>query len=85
MRTSLLELEQMDRYLLQQLDASEQMLFEAKLILDPELHGNLRVHRKVHALIRWFARSQQKERLQRLHEQLMHDTKFRDQVNAFFI
>ncbi len=85
MRKSLLDIEETDRYLLQQLNAQAQALFEARLILEPGLRANLRFHRKVHSLIRWFARLRKKEELQRVHERLMQDKKFQQEINAIFI
>jgi len=85
MRKSLLDMEEIDRYLFNQLSVQERALFEARIILESELRANMHFQRQTHALIRWFSRLQKKERLQSLHKRLMKDKKFEQQISTIFI
>lgn len=84
MRKPLLDVQETDRYLLNQLNASDRFLFEAKMILQPDLRKNLLFHRKVHSLIRLLGRRQKKQQLQSIHDRLMLDKEFNRQITSLF-
>lgn len=51
MKTSASDTVQIDHYLLQQLPPGDQLVFDAKLMLCPELKDSVEWQRKVHQLV----------------------------------
>lgn len=63
MKTSAPDAKQIDRYLLQQLPAGDKLVFDAKLMLCPELKDTVEWQRKVHQLVKLRGRRQLKAQI----------------------
>jgi len=87
MRTSLNKIKEADDYLLKVMDPEEAVLYEAKLILNPEMKSELYWHRKTHEAVRTYARAQLRREINAVHDKLFfqpeHST-FRKKVMSFF-
>ena len=84
MRKPLHEIEDIDNYVFKKMDAPERFLFEAKMIVAPELRTNLRFQQRAYSMIRWFGRKKQKEQLECLFTNLMRDPHFSTTINSIF-
>jgi hypothetical protein len=84
MRKPLHDIQETELYLLNRMDAPDRLLFEAKMIVDPQLKINAVYQRKTYAIIRWFARRQQKNRLNSVYDSVMSDKKFSAKINSIF-
>jgi hypothetical protein len=84
MRKPLHDIEQTEQYLLNRMDDPDRMLFEAKMIIDPQLKNNAVYQRKTYAIVRWFARKQEKIRLDSIYNNLMRDKNFAAKINSIF-
>lgn len=84
MRKQLHEIEEIDNYLFQKMDTPDRLLFEAKMIVAPELRKNLFFQRKGYLFIRWFGRKKQKEQLESMFNVLMEEQPFSSAVNSIF-
>lgn len=73
MRTSLNEIKHAEKYLFKQLNAEEALLFEAKMLVNPLLHLNVRVQEKIYSLIRMYHRKKLKEEFEVIHKNLFTD------------
>jgi hypothetical protein len=58
MKTSACDIEHIDRYLLQQLPTGDKLLFDARLVLSPELKDTVEWQRTVHRLVQLRGRQQ---------------------------
>jgi hypothetical protein len=63
MKTSATDTPHIDRYLLQQLPAGDKLVFDAKLMLCPELYETVEWQRKVHQLVQLRGRQQLKAQI----------------------
>ncbi len=54
MRTSLTEIRDTELYLHGKLDAGDKLVFEARLLTDPELKSNMQFQQKLYKLLRSF-------------------------------
>jgi hypothetical protein len=63
MKTSAFDTEQIDRYLLQQLPPGDKLVFNAKLMLSPELLETVEWQHKVHQLVQLRGRLQLKAQI----------------------
>jgi hypothetical protein len=84
MRKQLHEIEDIDNYVFKKMAAPERVLFEAKLIVAPELRTNLLFQQRAYSMIRWFGRKKRKEQLECLFTSLMRDPHFSTTVNSIF-
>jgi hypothetical protein len=66
------------------MDEPDRLLFEAKMIIDPQLKINAVYQKKTYAIIRWFARKQQKIRLESMYSRVMRDKKFATEIKTIF-
>lgn len=72
MKTSLNELRLIEQHLLTGHEDEESFLFEAKLILQPELKEQVYWQRKTYQLIQEYGRQQLKAEIERVHQRLFH-------------
>jgi hypothetical protein len=70
---TLREIEDIERYLLDQLEPQSKLLFEARLLVDPLLKIRVQWQRKIHAIVRRSGRRQLKMEVERIHRQLFAD------------
>jgi len=70
MKTSAADTKYIDHYLLQQLAPGDKLVFDAKLMLCPELNDTVEWQRKVHYLVQLRGRQQLKAQIKRV-EQLV--------------
>ena len=73
MRTSLNNLQEIERYLVGSMERYEEVLFEGKLQRDPVLRTNLFLYKKVMALVRMYHRKKLKVELEEVHQRLFND------------
>jgi hypothetical protein len=87
MRTSLNEIELIDKHLLQLDSAPDRLLFDALLILNPEMNNNVLLQKRTHALVQQYGRKQLKAEIESVHRQLFsnaeHQT-FRQKILSLF-
>jgi hypothetical protein len=84
MRSELTEIELIDKYLHKQLDEEERTSFEATLLLDEALAENVEAQRKTHRLIRLYARSQERSRLEDIFHRLLLEPAFAHRLKTIF-
>jgi len=84
MRKPLLEIQEIDRYLFQQMTRTDRLVFQARMILQPELKEKVRLQRKAHAFLRWCSRKDRKDELESIYTRLMNDTAFNNTINSIF-
>lgn len=84
MRKPLHDIQETEHYLMNRMDEPDRLLFEAKMIIDPQLKINAAYQRKTYTVIRWFARRQQKIRLESLYNRVMNDKSFAAKINTIF-
>ena len=84
MRSDLNELAAIDQYLLRQLDEAEQQHFEAQLLISGSLAEKVAAQRLAHRLIRRYGRQRERERLERIHRQLLAEPGFFQQLKMIF-
>ena len=70
MRTSLNEIELIDDHLSGRLEPGEQLLFEAKVIVDPKLADDLYWQRRTLALVKLYGRKTLRAEIESVHQQL---------------
>jgi len=73
MKTSWSDLQQIERYLLLQLEEDERQTFEAGLRTDPLLRLNVQVQQKMMQLLRFYHRRKLKREAERVRDRLFHD------------
>ena len=84
MRSSLIEIEQIEKYLSNQLSDDEKHQFEARTIIDTSFAEKVEAQKQVHKLIRIFSRRQQRSKLEIIYRQLLHETQFAEQLKNIF-
>lgn len=87
MRTSLIETEQIEAHLLQRSDTGEALVFEAKMLLDPELKEKVQWQQKTYSLIKLYGRDQLRQEIESVHQKLFseHQHKsFRQKIMSLF-
>lgn len=84
MRSTLLEAQQIDEYLLGKMPAEERALFQARTIVSSELSDKVRKQHIVHSIIKWFGREEQRKKLEAIYNQLATDISFRSEIEKIF-
>lgn len=87
MRTSLNEISQIEKFLFQELPAEEQVLFQAKSILDKELRMRVFLQKKVYRLLNLFHKKELKKQAEEVHSALLDnpdESAFRVEILAIF-
>jgi hypothetical protein len=87
MRTSLLETEQIESHLMRSAEPGDALVFEAKLLLDPELKEKMHWQQKTYSILRQYGREQLKGEIAAVHRQLFNDgahQSFRQKIMRLF-
>ena len=87
MRTSLNEIEQIEKYLLGGLKSEDRLLFQAELLLNPQKAENVYWQQKTYQLIQAYGRKQLKQEIEAVHQKLFTQParqNFRQKVLALF-
>jgi hypothetical protein len=71
--TTLREIEQIEKYLFDQLDPQSRLLFEGHILVDPILNIKVQWQRRIYSIVRRSGRRQLKSELERIHRQLFAD------------
>jgi len=70
MRTSLNNIQEVDDYVLKQSPPQDALLFEAKLIIDPELKHTVMWHRQTLNIVNQYGRNNLRSMIEKVHQQL---------------
>jgi len=84
MRTSLDEIRQAEKYLLQQLDHGDELVFEAQVLTNPLLKMNLFFQQKVYGVVRRYHLKKLKEEAEIIHQRLFSDPAKKEFQQAVF-
>ncbi len=84
MRKELLDIQEVDRYLLRGLTTADRLVFQARMLLSPDLRRKVKLQEKTHQLVRWYGRDLQREQLSAIHSQLMAEENFSQQITSIF-
>lgn len=84
MRNDLIEVEQIEKYLSDQMSSETKSQFETVMLLDGSLFENVEAQRHVHKLIRIFSRRQQRNKLELIYQQLLREPSFVQKLKNIF-
>jgi hypothetical protein len=70
MRTSLIETEQIEAQLTQRSEPGDQLVFEARLLLEPELGEKMQWQQEAYRMIKLYGRDQLKKEIEAVHLKL---------------
>jgi len=70
MRTSLIETEQIEAHLLHLSEPGDTLVFEARLLLDPELHEKMQWQQEAYRMVKLYGRDQLKKEIEAVHQKL---------------
>jgi hypothetical protein len=79
--------EQIEKYLFGRLSTSDRLLFEANLIIDPQLRQHVKSQKKVYTVICQSGRRELKREVEQIHQRLFSDpekTNFQGQIYKLF-
>lgn len=87
MRTSLNDIQQIEKYLHHELSVEDALVFEAKTIISPSLRKNVFWQKKIHELMRYYHRRKLRNEMEQMHHLVFHDpanTTFRKNILQLF-
>ncbi|MBO9632405.1 MAG: hypothetical protein J7578_04760 [Chitinophagaceae bacterium] len=84
MRKALYDIELAERFLFHQMDTDEKKHFAVQLLTDAALHEQVTLQECTYRLIRFQARMERKEQLERIHHQLMQEPAFNNILQQIF-
>jgi hypothetical protein len=87
MRTSLLEAEQIESHLMQSAEPGDALVFEARLLLEPELKDKMHWQQKTYSIVKQYGRQQLKQEIEAAHYQLFNRPEhagFRQKIMRLF-
>lgn len=87
MRTSLIEAQQIEAYLMWLSEPGDALVFEARLLLEPELAEKVQWQKETYKIIRQYGRDQLKKEIEAVHQQLFNEPKhtgFRQKIIRLF-
>ncbi|MBS1521472.1 MAG: hypothetical protein JST50_10775 [Bacteroidetes bacterium] len=70
MRTSLIETEQIEAHLMQRSEPGDQLVFEAMLLLEPELGEKMQWQQEAYRMVKLYGRDQLKQDIEAVHLKL---------------
>ena len=70
MRTSLIETGQIEEHLMQQSEPGDSLVFEARLLLEPELHEKMQWQQEAYRMVKLYGRDQLKQEIEAVHQKL---------------
>ncbi len=73
MKTSLFETEQIEKYLLKKMPQEESLVFEARLLLDPNLKNNISAQLSAYSIIDKFGRKSLRAEIVGVQNQFLND------------
>lgn len=76
MKTSAPDTQQIDRYLLRQLPAGDKLVFDAKLMLCPELQETAEWQSKAHQLVKLRGRRQLQEQIKAVEQTIFNQPEY---------
>ncbi|HVW15400.1 MAG TPA: hypothetical protein VHB54_16330 [Mucilaginibacter sp.] len=87
MKTSLSETERIEAHLLRLSEPGDKLVFEARLLLEPELRDKMHWQQKTYALVKKYGREELKKEIEAIHQQLFTEQKhisFRQKIIGIF-
>ena len=87
MRTSLIEAEQIEAYLLRRSEPGDALVFDAKILLDAELKDKVLWQQKAYQMVTLYGRDQLKQEIESVHQKLFKDEQhqsFRQKIMRLF-
>ncbi len=84
MRTSLIEIQQIEMYLAQRLEPEERLVFEARMEVNPQLKEHVILQKKVYALLQARRDRQLRGRLDKYFIAFMKNSRKRNQLLSIF-
>lgn len=78
------EVQEIDRYIFRHMTRTDRVVFQTRMILQPELKEKVRLQRKAHAFLRWCAQKEKKDELTSLYTRLMSDMTFNTTIRSIF-
>jgi len=87
MRTSLIETQQIEAHLMHLSEPGDALVFEARLLLEPELSDKMRWQKETYTIIRQYGRDELKKEIEAVHQQLFTEPKhagFRQKIMRLF-
>jgi hypothetical protein len=84
MKTSLNEIKQIDDHITGQLSDGENLVIDARMIIDPVLRFNINLQRKLYALVKAYGRRSTRSEVVNVQDKLFQDTKFRNEILTIF-
>ena len=86
MRTSLIETQEIDRYLNDEMTTMSRLVFESRMLVDPSLKEKVNYQKKADALIKAYGRQKLKQEIENIDQMLFSDAKFKSfQTKVFSI
>lgn len=87
MRTSLIETQQIEAHLMHLSDPGDALVFEARLLIEPELNDKMQWQKETYQIIRQYGRDQLKQEIEAVHRKLFTEAKhagFRRKITRLF-
>ena len=87
MRTSLNDIQQIEKYIHQELSIEDALIFEAKAIVNPSLGRNIFWQKKIHELLRHYHRRKLRNEMEKVHHRVFHNpahASFRESILQLF-
>ncbi len=77
MRTSLVEIQEIENFLLKQGDVKEQLLVEAKMLLTPDLAEKVKLQSESYDLIHQYGREELRREIRLVEQEVFHSSRYR--------
>ena len=77
MRTSLIETEKIEAYLKGLSEQGDTLVFEARLLIEPDLHVKVQLQKEVYHLVSAYGRNQLKKEIETIHQKLFSQPAYR--------
>ena len=87
MRTSSTETERIEAHLMQRSEPGDQLVFEARLLLEPELGEKTQWQREAYRIVKLYGRDQLKQEIEAVHQKLFTQKKhlrFSQKISRLF-
>jgi hypothetical protein len=85
MKTSLSEIKQIDDHIMDQLRDGDKLVFDARIIIDPVLRFNIKMHQKLYALAKAYGRRSMRKEISIVEENVFLDHSFREEIKTVFL
>ena len=84
MRKQLAEVKEIEQFLLQKMPAASRLVFQARMLVTPQLRERVRGQQKALRLVQWLARQDQREKLDIVFQRLMKEDTFHHSITTIF-